>query len=96
MKGKMSSLTIALCLFLFMYDSSTVDIMPELKRNILIFGYGVNFKYEGMLSHSFDRFYIVAKFKLPKTKDLDLQHLNLTLSVAMLIIPVLTQIMQNF
>ena len=36
------------------------------------FGYGANFKYEGMLSHSFDRFYIVTKFELPKTKDLKL------------------------
>ena len=50
----MSSLTIALCLLLFAYDSSAIDIMPELKRNILNFGYRVNFKYEGMLSHSFD------------------------------------------
>ena len=66
----MSFLTIALCLLLFVYDTSAVDIMPELKRNILNFGYGVNFKYEQMLSHSFDRFYIVTKFELPKTKDL--------------------------
>ena len=72
MKGKMSSLTIALCLLLYVYDSSTVDIMPELKRNILNFGYVVNFKYEGILSHSFDQFYIVAKFKLPKTKNIRL------------------------
>ena len=50
----MSNLTIALCLLLFVYDSSVIDNMPELKRNILNFGYGVNFKYEGMLSHSFD------------------------------------------
>ena len=34
--------------------------MPELKRNILNFWYGINFKYEGMLSHSFDRFYVVT------------------------------------
>ena len=68
----MSSLNIALCLLLFVYDSSAIDIMPELKRNILNLGYGVNFKYEGMLSHSFDRFYIVTKFELPKTKDLRL------------------------
>ena len=68
----MSFLTIASCLFLFVYDSSAVDIMPESKRNILNFGYRVNFKYEGMLSHSFDRFYIVTKFELPKTKDLRL------------------------
>ena len=66
----MSFLTIASCLLLFVYDSSAVDIMPKLKRNILNFGYGVNFKYKGMLSHSFDRFYIVTKFELPKTKDL--------------------------
>ena len=55
-----------------MYDSSAIDIMPELKGNILNFGYGVNFKYEGMLSHSFDQFYIVTKFELLKTKDLRL------------------------
>ena len=55
-----------------MYDSSAIDIMPKLKQNILNFGYGVNFKYEGMLSHSFDQFYIVTKFELPKTKDLRL------------------------
>ena len=55
-----------------MYESSVVDIMPELKRNFLNFGYGVNFKYKGMLSHSFDRFYVVAKFKLPKVEDLRL------------------------
>ena len=71
-KGKMSSLTIALCLLLSVYDISAIDIMPELKRNILNFGYGVNFKYEGMLSHSFDRFYIVTRFELPRTKDLKL------------------------
>ena len=71
-EGEMSFLTIASCLLLFVYDTSAVDIMPELKRNILNFGYGVNFKYEGMLSHSFDRFYIVTKFELPKTKDLRL------------------------
>ena len=46
--------------------------MPKLKRNILNFGYGVHFKYEGMLSHSFDWFYIVTKFELPKPKVLRL------------------------
>ena len=66
----MSFLTIASCLLVFVYDCSAVDIMPKLKKNILNFGYGVNFKYEEMLSHSFDRFYIVTKFELPKTKDL--------------------------
>ena len=68
----MSFLSIASCLFIFVYDCSAVDIIPKLKKNILNFGYGVNFKYEGMLSHSFDRFYIVIKFELPKTEDLKL------------------------
>ena len=44
-----------------MYGTSAVSIMPELKCNVLRFGYGVNFRYEGVLSHSFDRFYVVKK-----------------------------------
>ena len=43
----------------------------ELKRNVLKFGYGINYKYEGTLSHSFDRFYVVTKFELPKVEDLN-------------------------
>ena len=64
-------LTITFCLLTCVYDSSAVDIMPELKRNILNFGYGVNFKYKGMLSHSFDRFCVVTKFELPRVEDLN-------------------------
>ena len=63
-------LTVTFCLFTCVYDSSAVGIMPKLKRNILKLGYGVNLKYEGMLSHSFDRFYVVTKFELPKVEDL--------------------------
>ena len=48
---------------------TSVEIMPELKRNILNFGYGINFEYERMLAHSFDRFYVVTKFILPSTND---------------------------
>ena len=44
--------------------------MPELKRNILNFGNGINFKYEKILSHSFDRFYAVTKFILPTINGL--------------------------
>ena len=29
----------------------------------------INFKYEGILVHSFDRFYVVTKFILPSIKD---------------------------
>ena len=35
-------------------------------------GYGINYKYEGILAHSFDRFYIVTKFILPTMNDLKL------------------------
>ena len=45
---------------------SAVDIKPEIKSNVLNVRYGVNFKYEGTLYHSFDRFYVVTKFEIPK------------------------------
>ena len=59
-------------IILCMYGTSAVSIMPELKCNVLRFGYGVNFRYEGMLSHSFDRFYVVTKIEIPKVSDLNL------------------------
>ena len=52
-----------------------------------VFGYGANFKYEGMLTHSFDRFYVVAKYKISKVVhlqfttfmfDLTCNHLNIS------------------
>ena len=66
-----------------------IDVMPELKKNVLNFRYGANFKYEGMLTHSFNRFYVVAKYKMPKvehlhfttfTFDLMCNHLNISKS----------------
>ena len=56
--------------------SATIEIRPELQRNILNFGYGINYKYEGMLAHSFDRFYVVTKFMLPTIGDLKLFTLD--------------------
>ena len=41
-----------------------------LQKNILKFGYSINYKYEGMLAHLFDRFYIVTKFMLPSMGDI--------------------------
>ena len=64
-----------------------IDIMPELKKNVLNFRYGANFKYEGMLTHSFDIFYVVAKYEIPKVEhlqfttfvfDLMCNHLNIS------------------
>ena len=48
----------------------TIDVMPELKKNVLNFGYGANFKYEGMLTLSFDKFYVIAKYEIPKVEHL--------------------------
>ena len=65
----------------------SVDVMPELKKNVLNYRYGGNFKYKGMLTHSFDRFYVVAKYEIPKVEhlqfttfsfDLMCNHLNIS------------------
>ena len=40
------------------------------------FGYGVNYKYEGMLAHSFDRFYLMTRFILPMMDDLKLSLMS--------------------
>ena len=61
-----------LFVFICVYENSAADTMLELKINILNFGYSINFKYEGMLSHCFDRFYVVIQFELPKIEDLHL------------------------
>ena len=70
-----------------MHEVLTVDVMPEPKKNVLNFGYGANFKYEGMLSHSFDTFYVVVKYKILKIEnlrfttfsfDLTCNHLNIS------------------
>ena len=56
--------------------SVVINIKPELQRNILKFDYGINYKYECMLAHSFDRFYIVTKFILPTIEDIKFSRLN--------------------
>ena len=69
-QGKMTFLF--LLLVALVYGTSAVSIMPELKQNMLRFGYGVNFRYEGMLAHLFDRFYVVTRIEIPKVLDLNL------------------------
>ena len=54
-------------------ECMTMDIdlgNVELPNNILKFGYSINYKYMGKVSHSFDRFYTVTKFELPKVENL--------------------------
>ena len=56
--------------------SNSMKFIPELQKNILKFGYSINYKYEGMLACSFDRFYIVTKFMLPSMGDTKFSKLN--------------------
>ena len=65
-----------ICILCQFYLRTSTRIKPELKRNILNFGYGINYKYEGLLPHSFDRFYVVTKFMLPSLGDLKFSDLH--------------------
>ena len=58
------------------FTCTVIEIMLEIKRNISKFGYGINYKYEETLSHSFDRFYVVTKFELPGVEDLKLTTIS--------------------
>ena len=60
----------------YFYQSTSTKIKLELKKNILNFCYGINYKYEGMLAYSFDRFYMITKFILPSIGDLNFSILN--------------------
>ena len=64
------------CIIFQFYIGTHIKIKPELQRNILNFGYGINYKYEGMLVHSFDRFYVVTKFMLLMVGDLKFSKLD--------------------
>ena len=60
----------------YIYRYTSIKIEPELQKNILKFGYGIDYKYEGMEAHSFNRFYVVTKFILPTMDDLKLSPIN--------------------
>ena len=62
--------------------SKSIKFNLELQTNILKFGYSINYKYEGMLVHSFDRFYIITKFMLPSMGDIKFSNLNFDHSCA--------------
>ena len=67
---------ILFCVIFQFYIGASIEIKPKLQRNILNFGYGINYKYEGMLAHSFDRFYVVTMFMLPTIEDLKFSKLD--------------------
>ena len=80
-------LTLIAVVLISLREVLSIDVMPELKKNVLNFTYSVNFKYKVMFTHSFDRFYVVAKYKIPKIEnlkfttfsfDLMCNHLNIS------------------
>ena len=76
--GKMKDYLYASLIILFYLSCrySSIEIKPDLQKNVLKFGYGINYKYEGMLAHSFDRLYVVTKFILPTLDDLTLSPIK--------------------
>ena len=60
----------------YFYLSTSAKMKPELKRNILNFGYGINYEYEGMPVYSFDRCYVETKVILPSIGDLNFSTLD--------------------
>ena len=73
----MKAYSLLICInFCYIYRYTSIKIKPELKKYILKFGYGINYKYKGMLAHSLDRFFVVTKFILPSIKDLKFSKLN--------------------
>ena len=73
-------------LFSYACIYTTVDIMSELKRNILNFRYGINYAFERMLSQSFDRFYVVTKFILSTTEDIKISRITFDMECSYLYI----------
>ena len=66
----------AFLLFVILAVNDSIKFNLELQKNILKFGYGIYYKYEGMLAHLFDRFYIITKFMLPLMEDIKFSNLN--------------------
>ena len=65
--------SIFICYF---YQGTSTKIKLELKKDILNFGYSINYKYGGMLAHLSHRFYVVTKFILPSIGDLNFSKMN--------------------
>ena len=67
----MKAYSLYFIIFIYCYCRNTsFKIKAECKKNILKFGYGLIYKYEEMLVHSFDRLYAATKFIFPTINDL--------------------------
>ena len=56
--------TFALMIIMLVEVSKGIKFNPEVQKNSLKFGYSINYKYEGMLANSFDRFYKFCKLQV--------------------------------
>ena len=75
-KVKMKAYSLFIITICCIYRYTSVEIKPKLKKNILKFDYDINYKYERMLAHSFDRFCVITKFILPTIDDLKFSKLK--------------------
>ena len=74
---RMKAWLLFICINIYcIYRCTSIKIIPKLKKNIWKFGYRINYKYEGILAHSIDRFYVVTKFILSSIKELKFSKLN--------------------
>ena len=64
----------------YLYQSTSTKNKPELKKIVLNFGYRINCKFEGMLKHSSNRFYLVTKF-IQHSKLIQLENSTLMYSI---------------
>ena len=58
-------------LVLFLPLGTPAEVYPDLYRNQLHFGYGINYKYNGLLYHNLDRVWVVHRVVIPKLEDLE-------------------------
>ena len=63
------------CLFLFLLFYMTITVpageAPDIYKNQLHFGYGINYKYNGKLYHNWDRVWVVHRVVIPQIHDLE-------------------------
>ena len=68
MQGKVCLFLFILC---FMTNTVPTGEAPDLFKNQLHFGYGINYKYNGKLYHNLDRVWVVHRVVIPQIHDLE-------------------------
>ena len=58
-------------MILYFIKAALGNETPDLFKNQLHFGYGINYKYNGKLYHNLDRVWVVHRLVIPQIKDLN-------------------------